>query len=74
MRYRYVTVDVEVYLDEFSDDDLIDELKERGISVITDAAAPEDELLNNIFLKRRSGQDYQYDLDQLIYSKLGKIV
>lgn len=71
---KYVTVDVEVYLDEFSDEDLIEELEDRGISVITDAAVPEDELLNEIFQKRRTGRDYQYDLDQLIYNKLGKIV
>lgn len=71
---KYVTVDVEVYLDEFSDEDLIEELEDRGISVVTDTAATDEELLNEIFQKRRTGRDYQYDLDQLIYNKLGKIV
>jgi transposase-like protein len=70
---KYVTVDVEVYLDEFSDEDLIEELEDRGISVVTDTVATENELLHEIFLKRRSGQDYQYELDQLIYDKLGRI-
>lgn len=30
--YRTITVDVEVDLDDFDDDDLIDELESRGIS------------------------------------------
>jgi hypothetical protein len=30
----YVTVDVDVYLDEFDDQDLVDELQDRGYTVL----------------------------------------
>jgi len=33
MAYVTTTVDVEVYLEEFEDDDLIDEIKDRGYEV-----------------------------------------
>jgi len=33
MAYVTTTVDVEVYLEEFDDDDLIDEIKDRGYEV-----------------------------------------
>lgn len=67
----YVTVDVE--LDEFSDDDLIEELERRnkGMEV---ASTTGTELVTQIYLKRRTGQDYQRELDELIYMSIGKIV
>lgn len=33
MARNYITVDVEVYLDEFIDDDLIKELQDRGYTI-----------------------------------------
>jgi hypothetical protein len=31
-------------------------------------------LLEQIWIRRRNGQNYDYLLDQMIYSRLGKIV
>jgi hypothetical protein len=66
-------VEVEVELDEFSDDDLKEELERRGLG----AEVPEStatELIERIYLKRRVGKDYQTELEQLIYQTIGKIV
>jgi hypothetical protein len=66
-------VEVEVELDEFSDDDLKEELERRGLG----AEVPEStatELIESIYLKRRVSKDYQTELEQLIYQTIGKIV
>jgi len=67
----YVQVDVD--LSEFDDDDLAQELEYRGYHVVKDDM-PKDELIESIYLKRRTGQDYQTELDTLIYNVIGKIV
>jgi len=67
----WTTVDVE--LDDFSDDDLMEELERRGLG----AEVPEStatELITNIYLKRRLDKDYQVELEQLIYQTIGKII
>lgn len=63
----YTEVEVDVDLKDFSDDDLIEEIESRGLQLPTD-------LVTAIYFKRRSGQDYQRELDELIYSTIGKIV
>jgi hypothetical protein len=72
----YVTIekyiDIDVDLDEFDDDDLIQELERRNIS--HSAGNTDRNLLEAIYLKRRVGGDYQKELDDLIYSALGKII
>ena len=67
----YVSVDVD--LDEFNDDDIINYLEKRGYMVINEGDE-RNELIESIYLKRRSGQDYQTDLDTLIYNTIGRIV
>ena len=68
----YQEVEVEVELDDFDTEDLIEELERRGAggSEFGDGK----ELLEAIYQKRRLGQDYQAELDQLIWTGLGKIV
>lgn len=44
MARNYITVDVEVYLDEFNDDDLIEELEDRGYTV---SNHPEENVFEN---------------------------
>ena len=69
----YVTVDVD--LAEFDTDDLIEEVRIRGYVVLSGDDHPnEDILIRTIFEKRRLGQDYQSDLDQLIYRQIGRIL
>ena len=69
----YVSVDVDVDLDEFDTTDLIEELKRRDYQVFPDpnAGVPTGnqtlDLIERIYLLRRTGKDYQADLDKLIY-------
>lgn len=67
----WTTVDVD--LDDFADDDLIEELERRGLGaeVPTTTAT---ELISKIYQKRRLNQDYQGELSELIYVTIGKIV
>ena len=67
----YVEVDVE--LNDFDTDDLIEELEKRGKGMEV-ASQSGTELLTAIYLKRRLSQDYQRELDELIYMGIGKIV
>jgi hypothetical protein len=76
MVYRSVTAEVEVDLDDFDTEDLIEELERRGHDYNTkyvDADAMRG-LLETIWFNRRNGKDYQKELDALIYGVLGKVV
>lgn len=66
----YTEVEVDVSLEDFETEDLIDELENRGH--LTDSNSKE--LFETIYQKRRLGQDYQQELDKLIYSVLGRIL
>ena len=70
----YTEVEVDVDISEFETDDLLDELASRG-SLPQEADDTSKELLTAIWLKRRLGKDnYQEELDQLIYQVLGHVV
>ena len=68
---RYV--EVEVDLVDFDDEELRSELESRGYEVKNDGML-KDELIESIWLKRRLGQDYQADLDSLIYRVTGRAI
>ena len=68
----YKEVEVEVDLDDFDDYELIDELERRGTGVMEYGNGTE--VLQSIYEKRRLGQDYQQELDQLIWLGLGRFV
>jgi hypothetical protein len=68
----YTEVEVDVDLGDFDTDDLIEELESRGAGG-TDFGDGKD-VLTRIYEKRRLGQDFQHDLDELIYLGLGKII
>ena len=73
----YVTVDVDVDLDDFSDEELIDHLESKGFIVRDAVSSPGVdmiEIIEILYQQRRTGQDYQKTLDELIYHTLGKIV
>jgi hypothetical protein len=76
MPYKYVTAEVEVDLEEFDTDELIEELERRGVDYNTNGVDGDEmrEVLNQVWQKRRLGRDYQAELNQLIYGVLGKIV
>jgi hypothetical protein len=68
----YTEVEVDVDLDQFDTEDLIEELESRGAGA-TDYGDGK-EVLQAIYEKRRLGQDYQAELDQLIWLGLGKFI
>lgn len=75
-RYITVTAEAEVDLSDFDTDDLVEELESRGLDYNTQGVDADEMrlLLEQIWLKRRQGQEYQSDLDQLIWGILGKVV
>jgi hypothetical protein len=76
MPYVYKEVEVEIDIDDFDTDELIEELEKRGIDYNTNGVDGDEmrSVLEQVWLRRRQGQDYQQDLDQLIWGVLGKIV
>lgn len=80
-----VNVDVEVDLDDFDTDDLIDELKSRGSNAsgvgLVEGYDPVSgkgtaELADALFEARRNGNDERALelVDRLIYAALGRII
>ena len=78
MVYRTITteVDVDIDLDEFDDDQLLNELESRGLDMNSRFVDGDQmrEILEKIWLKRRTNKDYQRELDDLIYFGIGKIL
>lgn len=74
MAYKtiYTEVEVEVDLDEFDDDDIIEEMERRNLSVI---ASPDEarSLLEEIYYKRVMNKDFTAELDRYFYLTLGRI-
>lgn len=66
----YKEIDIDVDLGDFEDEELLEELKVRGIINI-DSVTNE---LEEIYQKRRLGLNYEQELDKLIYKILGKII
>lgn len=76
MPYITVNTDVDIDLYDIDTEDLIEELERRGKN-------PNDieminlelkEMVEKIWMNRRTGKGYQAELDQLIYSTLGKVI
>jgi hypothetical protein len=64
---------VDINLDDFDDDDLIEEMESCGLN--TEFSESElSQSITTIYQKRRLGQDYESDLDQLIYQAIGKVI
>jgi hypothetical protein len=72
----YTEVEVDVDLDSFDDDDLMDEMERRGLDLNSKYIDGDQmrELLTQVWIKRREGRDYQRELDQLIWYGIGKVV
>lgn len=67
-------VNVHVDLDDFDDEELIEELETRGYSVDSQASGDIDSQLMEIYLQRRLGLPYDHLIDRMIYDKLGKVI
>jgi hypothetical protein len=69
---RFVYTVVEVDLGDFDTKDLIEELQDREAMPSNEGSFDAKELLETIWLKRRQGNnDYQTELDLLIFQVLG---
>ena len=74
MSYKtiYTEVEVEVDLDEFDDDELLEEIERRNLSA---NASPDEarSLLEDIYYKRVMNKDFTAELDRYFYLTLGRI-
>ena len=77
--YRSVWVDVD--MDDFETDDLVEELEGRGYKVTQEgsSAFPPSEYemklqLERIWQLRREGKSFDAELDKYLYDMLGKVV
>ena len=69
----YTEVEVDVSLEDFEDDDLLEEMERRGLGAeVSNTTATE--LIGVIYEKRRLNQDYQTELEQVIYQVTGKFI
>lgn len=77
MSYRTISTSVDIYMDEFDDDDLIEELEDRGFIVGSKNKSIENSdvigLIKTLYEKRRNSINYQQELDEIIYSVIGRI-
>ena len=65
------TVEVDIDWEDLDTEDMIEELERRkAIPVMSDFP---DRLLERIYLKRKSNENYSKDLDDLIYIVIGRI-
>jgi hypothetical protein len=76
MKYKtvYTEVEVEVDLTDFETEDLIEELEDRGQGMNGTGIYDSKELVEQIWMLRRNGKDYQHQLNDLIYNVTGRIV
>jgi hypothetical protein len=65
----YIEIDVE--LNDFSDDDIREEAIARDLFG-SDYGI--NQLITELYEKRRLGKDYQSELNKIIYETIGKIV
>ena len=71
----YIETEVDVDISNFETEDLLDELEARGSLPLEVPGFNSNELVEQIWLKRRQGNhDYQQELDQLIYQVTGRVV
>lgn len=77
-RYRNITTEVEIDLSEFDTDDLVEELESRGWDFTENSIPLGDgngnSLLEKIYQKRRTGGNFDAELDQFLQLSLGRIV
>jgi hypothetical protein len=74
MTYKtvYTEVEVDVNLEEFDTEELIEELELRD--ALPTGHHNSKELVEQIYYHRQRGRDYESELQRLFYEVLGKIV
>lgn len=64
-------VDVDIDLAEFDTDELIEELERRNETYTSNSYVLE--LIKTLYQKRRTGQDYNWELDEIIHQTIGRV-
>lgn len=70
----YTEVEVDADISEFDTEDLLYELESCGELPSSTSPYDSNQLVEQIWMRRRNGQDYQRQLDDLIYAVTGRIV
>ena len=65
-------IDVEVDLEDFEDEDLIEELERRG--KFDTSYGDSGTLIDQIYHARRQGKPYEHLLDQFLYEQTGRAI
>ena len=65
----YTEVEVDVDLADFDTEDLLEELENRDVA----PTYKHSSLIKDIYEKKRNGLDYSLEVDELIYSCIGRI-
>jgi hypothetical protein len=69
----YTEVEVDVDIEDFDTDDLLDELERRGDLPVEESGAAR-EIVEQIYYLRRQAQPYEHLMDDLMYAVMGRIV
>jgi hypothetical protein len=69
----YTEVEVDVDLESFDTDDLLEELDLRG-ALPPEGNIDAKELIEQMYYLRRQGQPYEHLMDDLMYAVMGRIV
>ena len=69
----YTEVEVDVDLEDFDTDDLLDELERRG-ALPVEQHGDAREIVEQIYYLRRQGQAYEHLMDSLMYAVMGRVV
>ena len=72
MATAYIETEIEVDLEDFDTDDLLDELERRG-SLPVESAGDAKETVEQIYHLRRQGQAWDHLMDRLIYQVMGRV-
>ena len=72
MPYITTEVEVDVGLEDFDDDDIIEEYKSRGFDI--NGELEFKEALTEIYQLRRLGKSYENELNKLICDALGVVI
>lgn len=72
----YITTEVEVDLDEFSDEELLEEIERRNIQPTDHWLDPEvtKELINNMYEKTRLKQNIDKELREFFWRTIGRLL
>ena len=73
MATAYIETEVDIDLETFDTDDLLEELENRGALPVEGHVNARD-IVEQIYYLRRQGQPYDHLMDGLIYAVMGRVL